>query len=185
MARAGRAGGRGEHSATTPDSVRTALDAFRRIVQTLRSSAREVERRGGITGAQLFALQQLAAAPGASVNELAARTFTHQSSVSVVVQRLVERRLVAKVSGPNDKRRAHLAVTSEGAAVLRRAPDPVQAHLVAAIEALSPRRRRMLAEMLKEIARTMDAPRRAGMFFEDGARRGRLKPAATRNRNRR
>ncbi len=118
-------------------------------MQTLRSSSRDVERRGGVTGAQLFALQQLAAAPGASVNELAARTFTHQSSVSVVVQRLVERKLVAKVSGPNDKRRAHLAITSKGAAVLRRAPDPVQARLVAAIAALSAPRRRMLAEMFE------------------------------------
>jgi DNA-binding MarR family transcriptional regulator len=165
-----RSSGAGE-----PDDIRTALDAFRRIVQTLRTSARDVERRGGISGAQLFALQQIAAAPGASVNELAARTFTHQSSVSVVVQRLVKRRLVAKVSGPTDKRRAHLAVTSEGAAVLRRAPDPVQARLVAAIEALSAPRRRMLAEMLSEIARTMNAPERARMFFEDAGRRARTR----------
>jgi DNA-binding MarR family transcriptional regulator len=144
-------------------------------VQTLRTSSRDVERGGGISGAQLFALQQLAATPGASITELAARTFTHPSSVSVVVQRLVERRLVAKVSGPNDRRRAHLAITSQGAALLRRAPAPVQARLVAAIEALSAPRRRMLAEMLSEIARTMNAPERAGMFFEDGGRRTRTR----------
>ena len=165
MRREGGAGGAGG-----ADDLRAALDAFRRIVQTLRTSARDVDRRSGVTGAQLFALQQLAAAPGASINELAARTFTHQSSVSVVVQRLVERRLVAKVSGPNDRRRAHLAVTSEGAAVLRRAPEPVQARLVTAIEALTRPRRRVLAEMLSEIARVIDAPERAGMFFEDGGR---------------
>jgi DNA-binding MarR family transcriptional regulator len=151
-------------------------------VQTLRTSARDVERRGGITGAQLFALQKIAAAPGLSVNELAARTFTHQSSVSVVVQRLVERRLVAKVSGPNDRRRAHLAITSEGAAVLRRAPDPVQGQLIAAIAALSAPRRRMLAEMLSEIAETMNAPQRAGMFFEDDRRGSRQRRRSTRPR---
>ncbi len=155
------------------DDLRTALDAFRRIVQTLRTSSRVVERRGGVTTAQLFALQQLAGAPGASVNELAARTFTHQSSVSVVVQRLVERRLVEKAPGPRDRRRAQLAVTSDGVAVLRRTPDPVQGRLIAAIAALSPPRRRLLADMLAEIARTMDAPERAEMFFEEDGRAGR------------
>jgi DNA-binding MarR family transcriptional regulator len=148
--------------------ITTALDAFRRIVQTLRTSSRDVERRLGVSSAQLFALQQLAAAPGASVNELAARTFTHQSSVSVVVRRLVERRLVAKVTNASDRRRARLEVTRAGAAVLRRAPEPVQGRLVQAIAALGASRRRMLAAALSEIARTMDAPERAVMFFEDG-----------------
>src|SRR5689334_1546776 len=94
-----------------PDDIRLALDAFRRIIQTLRSSARDIERRTGISTAQLFALQQLANAPGASVNELAARTFTHQSSVSVVVQRLVKQRLVAKVTSSDDRRRVRLGLT--------------------------------------------------------------------------
>src|ERR1700736_4643110 len=85
--------------------VRAALDAFRRIVQMLRMSARDAEERVGLSGAQLFALQQLASMPGASVNDLAARTFTHQISVSLVLRRLVERGLVAKVSARDDGRR--------------------------------------------------------------------------------
>src|SRR3954465_15186110 len=103
--------------------LRHALDAFRRIVQMLRTGSGEAERRLGLSSAQLFALQRLAASPGASVNELAARTFTHQSSVSVVVQHLVERGLVAKGPGKDDRRRVQLAVTAAGKALLRRAPE--------------------------------------------------------------
>ena len=67
------------------------LDAMRRIVQALRESSRWAERHVGLSGAQLFVLQTLAETPGLSVNELAERTHTHQSSVSVVVSRLAAR----------------------------------------------------------------------------------------------
>jgi DNA-binding MarR family transcriptional regulator len=159
--------------------VRESLEAFRRIVQMLRTGSRAVERRHGVSGAQLFALQQLAAAPGASVNELAARTFTHQSSVSVVVRRLVERRLVAKIASRSDRRRVHLVLTAAGQAVLRRAPEPVQRRLIAAIAALNDAERQALANVLGKLAETMDAPERAGMFFEDGSGRGRKRGQQT------
>src|SRR5262245_47049882 len=106
--------------ASYPADIRLALDAFRRIVQTLRSSSALAEREVGLTSAQLFALQQLAAMPGASINDLAARTFTHQSSVSVVVRRLAGRRFVAKVPASDDRRRVSIALTDAGRALLRR-----------------------------------------------------------------
>src|SRR3954449_12172633 len=71
-------------SATLPD-VREALDALRHIVQGLRVG-RAGGHRGGLSSAQLFALQQIGEHPDASVNDIAALTFTHQSSVSVVIQ---------------------------------------------------------------------------------------------------
>src|SRR5579871_4327328 len=127
--------------------VRGTLDAFRRIVQTLRASGRDIERKVGLSSAQLFALQQLAGMSGASINDLAARTFTHQSSVSVVVQRLVARKLVAKATAADDRRRVRLSVTDQGRALLRRSPEPVQERLIAGIAALPPNERRALASM--------------------------------------
>src|SRR5450631_4263799 len=150
----------GSHAspASTLD-VRRALDAFRAIVQALRTSSHEVERRVGLTSAQLFALQQLAAAPGASINDLATRTFTHQSSVSVDVQRLAERRLVAKVAARDDRRRVRLTLTDAGRAILKRSPQPVQERLIAGIGALSNHQRRVLSTTLTDIARAMGAAR--------------------------
>ena len=74
--------------------VRSALDAFRRIIQALRQASRETERRVGLSAAQLFALQQLANHAGASVNDLAASTFTHQSSVSLRISVICLHRVV-------------------------------------------------------------------------------------------
>jgi DNA-binding MarR family transcriptional regulator len=149
------------------DDVTVALNAFRRIVRALRISGHDAERRVGLTGAQLFALQQLGRFPGSSVNELAARTFTHQSSVSVVVARLVERRLVAKIAARDDRRRLRLALTDAGRALARRSPEPAQDRLIAGLAALSEADRRTLAASLHAVAETMAADLRPPMFFEE------------------
>lgn len=177
----------GSHgSSSFPADVRATLDAFRRIVQALRTSAVLSERRVGLSGAQLFALQQIAAAPGASVNELAARTFTHQSSVSVVVQRLVDRNLVVKVPSRDDRRRVHLALTEAGRTLLRRSPELAQERLIAGIAALSDQQRHALADALGTVAQTMTASTiHPPMFFEEGRRPPARRPRAAKGPRRR
>jgi DNA-binding MarR family transcriptional regulator len=154
----------------TSSEVRAALDAFRHIVQALRVG-RAGEQRAGLGSAQLFALHQIAAHPDSSINGIAALTFTHQSSVSVVIQRLVRQRLVAKVAATDDRRRQRLAVTAKGRRLLQRAPIAVQEHLIGAISALPARDRRALARALTAVARLVTpggAVSHPPMFFEDG-----------------
>jgi len=151
--------------------VRATLDAFRHIVQALRGGSDG--RRGFIGGARLFALQQIADHPDASVNDIAARTFTHQSSVSVVIQRLVAAGLVVKVPAQDDARRTRLAVTAKGKRALARAPGTVQEDLVSAVSSLSAGDRRTLARLMTTVARAVT---RVGkrkpppMFFEEDER---------------
>jgi DNA-binding MarR family transcriptional regulator len=152
--------------------LRATLDAFRRIVQALRmdGAASRGRTSPGLSSAQLFALQRIAEHPSASINDVAALTFTHQSSVSVVIQRLVRRGLVAKVTARNDRRRQCLALTAEGRRVLRRAPVAVQERLIAAIADLAPADRRALARLLSALAQSI-APKgtpHPPMFFEKG-----------------
>jgi DNA-binding MarR family transcriptional regulator len=155
--------------------VRAALDAFRRIVQALRLGA--ASGTAGLSSAQSFALQQIAEHPSLSINDLAALTFTHQSSVSVVVQRLVAQRMVAKIAAPEDRRKHCLVLTAKGRAAVTRAPKPVQQQLITAIAALPPADRRVLVRSLESVAHTV-APdivaARAPMLFEERTR-GRAK----------
>jgi DNA-binding MarR family transcriptional regulator len=149
-------------------TTRDVLDAFRRIVQTLRESSRRAERRVGLSGAQLFVLHKLAENPRSSVNELAAHTHTHQSSVSAVVTRLVEQGLVQRAPSDSDGRRVELTLSPQGRRAAARVPDPAQARLVAAIEQLAPARRRQLAAALGEVANTLAGADSAPvMFFEE------------------
>ncbi len=152
--------------------VQRVLDGIRRIVHGLHESSREAQRRVGLTGAQLFVLRRLADSGPLSVNELAARTFTHQSSVSVVVSRLRARRLVAAHPDSRDGRRRILALTAAGGAALAAAPDAAQERLIDAVLHLAPATRRTVATALARMADTMATVRRPGMFFEKRRRHG-------------
>lgn len=112
------------------------LALIRVLIDGLSRSARALEQRTGITNAQLFLLQQLAGSTGLSVNELAERARTQQSTVSVVVSRLVRAKLVRKARSSADGRRAVLTLTPSARRLLRRAPAPPTATLLAALEQL-------------------------------------------------
>jgi DNA-binding MarR family transcriptional regulator len=92
------------------DDVPEVFNSLRRLVHVLHNASRETERRLGVTGAQLFVLTQLRATPSLSINALAERTMTHQSTVSVVVRRLVRRKLVKKTRAADDAERRALAL---------------------------------------------------------------------------
>lgn len=144
--------------------------SLRRLVHALHSASRETEQRLGLTGAQLFVLTQLGATPSLSINALAERTMTHQSTVSVVVRRLVQRKLVRKVRAPDDARRVELTLTAAGAALIRKAPEAVQARLARAIDALPAAERHALASGLAKLVTSVGAdtaPEK--MFFQHGS----------------
>lgn len=136
------------------DSRQTILDSIRLVVRAVRAASASTERRLGISVAQLFVLQQLLARDGLSINDLARATLTHQSSVSVVVSRLVSRRLVRRTRDAGDRRKASLALTPKGRALLSRAPEPVQAGLVRALDGLTAAERRTLAALLGKWTRS-------------------------------
>jgi DNA-binding MarR family transcriptional regulator len=149
--------------------TRQVLDSLRRLVQALRESTGRAQTRTGLTGAQLFALQQFEGGAALSVNALAALTFTHQSSVSVVAQRLVDRGLLRRRQSAEDRRRVELTATPRGRALLRKAPEVAQAGLAAAVERLAPKEQRALARGLAALEAQMGLGEHAPeMFFEGG-----------------
>jgi MarR family transcriptional regulator, lower aerobic nicotinate degradation pathway regulator len=144
------------------------LDAIRRIIRVLRLSSRSSERQFGIGSAQLFVLQQLADSPAASINELADRTYTHQSSVSVVVRRLVEQGLVTRRPAVDDRRRRELKLTTPGKRLVTRAPASGQLRLINALRTFPEPQLRQLERLLDRLVRSMGASGEpAEMMFLD------------------
>jgi DNA-binding MarR family transcriptional regulator len=125
------------------------MDAVRHLVRALSASARAVEQSTGISGAQLFILRQLAdAGAPLSVNELAERTRTHQSTVSGVLARLVARRLVTRTSAPDDARRVAITLTARGRTLAADAPPTAQTQIVRGLAAIPAAERARLADTL-------------------------------------
>ncbi len=149
-------------------AVATSIDAFRRILRALRLSAREVQSASGLTAAQLFVLSALADGVPLSLNELAERTMTDRSSVSAVVDRLGERGLLVRRQSQRDRRRAEVALTARGRAIVRRAPPAPTSLLIGGLEAMPALRLRQLSTALTTLIAEMGvADGAATMLFED------------------
>jgi DNA-binding MarR family transcriptional regulator len=148
---------RGKYRGVNDARVTGTLDSIRRITRVLRRSSRLSERKVGLGSAQLFVLQQLAEAPAASVNDLAERTYTHQSSASVVVRRLVEQGLVVRRPSLDDRRRRELKLTAAGKRLAARAPVPAQVRLVEGLLTLSGAQLRTLELLLSRVVKGMGA----------------------------
>ena len=148
------------------------MNAVRSIVRAQRINTRAIELKMGISLAQLFVLQQLAERPAESLNELAERTATHQSSVSVVVRRLVDRGLVSRTASAADKRRIEIDVTPTGRALLGDAPATIQVQLIDGLRTLSRDEQNELADLLERWLRAahidVAAPPMLGEIDDEG-----------------
>lgn len=144
-----------------------ALDGIRALVGALSRSARSVERRTGVTTAQIFVLRQLAERDGLSLGEIAERTLTRQSTVSVVVARLAKQGLVRRDRAVDDRRRLELSLTAAGRRVLARAPEPTTGRLLNALDELTGSQLVALTRGLDALIGVMGLERSAaGMLFE-------------------
>ena len=146
---------------------RVVIDCIRRIVHGLEIGSRAAQKSVGLSGAQLFVLQTLAVGGAMSVNELAATSHTHQSSVSVVVRRLVQAKLVKRVLSSGDARRLELTVTQAGRRVLEANFVTPQERLFSSLDRLAPPRLAELRSLLEEVVSVSGmSSGTAPMFFE-------------------
>lgn len=160
------------------------MDGLRRVVRVLSASARDTHG-GGVSGARLFVLRQIAAEPGLSIGALAARTLSRQSAASEVVARLAAQGLVARARSDADGRQAVLTLTAKGRRAIARVEPTAQERLARGLGELPPARRRALAGALEEwlaAAGLDEVP--ATMFFEERrSRRARGSSLARRSRS--
>lgn len=152
------------------EAVGRALVAIRRLVRTLRTTAVSVERETGLSTAQTFVLQLLLEAPAESMNDLATRTSTDQSSVSVVVSRLEAKGLVSRLASAADARRTQVVITDAGIALMQRKPPTVQERLTRALMHMEPDALELLSGKLNSLVTFMGAEAEpATLIFEDDA----------------
>jgi DNA-binding MarR family transcriptional regulator len=163
-----------------PDPTTGTIQALRRLVRALRLADRAAESRLGLSAAQLFVLERLGEGPVGSMAELARRTLTDASSVSVVVQRLTERGLVVRATSHDDARRTTLRLASAGKRLLASAPRSPQADLLVALAQLSAGERKELERLLERVIRGMgiDESTPPPMLFEGEPRVARRRPRA-------
>lgn len=144
------------------------LNSIRQLVRALRLFDREAQSKYGISAAQMFVLHTLDKEDNLSLNDLAERTATDQSSASVVVQRLVDAGYVSRTPRKDDRRHVELRLTQKGRAIMRRSPPPAQQKILAAVESMPARERKAFADLLEGFVAAFGVRgKKAPMLFED------------------
>ena len=142
-------------SSRNSQPAQSVLNSFRCLVKSLRLADRAALKQHGLGASQLFVLNELKRESPLSNTELALRTATHQSTVSVVVASLVEKGLVMRERSDQDGRRANLILTARGHLLVRKLPPPIQWSIIDGVQRLPRARAKVLADSLEDICRIL------------------------------
>lgn len=125
-------------SQATPESplALEVLQQFRMIYGAMRRHFREMEERCGLTGSQMWILQEIQRSPGLGVNDLAGLLGIHQSTCSQIVDKLVAAGYLAKEHPHPDKRRVGLYLADTGVKAIAALPGPAEGLLPHALASI-------------------------------------------------
>ncbi len=112
------------------------LRRFRVVFNAVRGHFQEIERRVGLGGAQVWALNVIRDHPGIGIGALAKSMDIHQSTASNLVRLLLRKELISMTKASQDRRHVELQVLPSGLTVLNRVPGPFEGVLPDALERL-------------------------------------------------
>ena len=121
------------HSSTLTIDV---LRQFRVIFGSMRQYFRLVEERCGLPASQMWVLQEVSRTEGIGINDIATRMGIHQSTASLLVDKLVSGGMVSKFRQSDDQRRVRLRLEQAGQNALAKLPGPAEGIVPAALSAL-------------------------------------------------
>lgn len=174
------------------DDAKAILNRVRRLVRALRTFEKQAQSQYGFGAAQMFILHVLHHEDDLSLNELADRTATDQSSASLAVGKLVREGYIRRTPSEQDRRQVRLSLTSRGRALVRKAPPAAQERIMVSVRAMPPSDRAQLMALLDNLMSGMlpdDDGRRPMLFQEEQNRprkvRIRAKPRRARTTSKR
>jgi len=131
------------------------LKQFRVLLRSIKRHYQWVEQESGLSGAQIWAMAEIAGAPGIKVSDLARQLGVHLSTASNMLRRLEELTLVKRLRIGEDHRVVQLKLTAKGKKMLQIAPRPLVGLLQQALADLPRRRLDALHADLGEVIRLM------------------------------
>jgi MarR family 2-MHQ and catechol resistance regulon transcriptional repressor len=133
-----------------------AMKAF----QALRPHAEESIKRTGLGDSDFRVLEALLHKGPLPVNTVGPKVWLTPGSISVAVDRLVEKGLVSRKDHPNDRRVRQVGLTAKGRALITRGFREHAAAMETAVSVLSKTERLTLLRLLKKLGKHAAATRR-------------------------
>jgi DNA-binding MarR family transcriptional regulator len=129
------------------------------IEHHLQATSKRMESRLGITGPQRLVLKIVSQFPGISPGDLSRVIHLHPSTITGVVQRLVNKGLLERDRDAHDTRRVHLRLRPRGLPFTRRSAGTVEAAVAGALRRAPVNQVLHARRLLEEIASALDGSR--------------------------
>jgi MarR family transcriptional regulator, organic hydroperoxide resistance regulator len=132
-----------------------------RVDHGLQRMSKQLESAFGVTGPQRLVLRIVGRRPGICAGDLAGVLHVHPSTLTGILRRLGERRLIARDADPRDGRRAMLRLTAAGKRLDVEAPGSEEAIVRRVLgrtsEARASATKRLLEALTAELEAALDA----------------------------
>jgi DNA-binding MarR family transcriptional regulator len=130
------------------------------LVHVLEKTSKRMKQDVGVTGPQRLVLRVVGLRPGASAGEVAELLHVHPSTLTGVLSRLADQRLLRRTSHPADRRRAVLQLTAAGQRVNSVRRGTVEAAVAAALADISDADREATGRVLARLTARLYDPAR-------------------------
>ena len=128
------------------------------VVHGLERTSKRMSGEIGVTGPQRLVLRVVGLRPGMSAGDVATVLHVHPSTLTGVLQRLVDQRLLIRRNDPRDRRRALLRLTARGHRVNAVDEGTVESAVADALAAVGPRDRAATRRVLARLALQLQLP---------------------------
>ena len=147
---------RARRSERSLDPVLDFMRLLWRIEHGLQATSKRMEARLGITGPQRLVLRIVGRFPGISAGDLARIVHLHPSTITGIVQRLVDKRLLLRERDRHDGRRVRLSPGPRVKRFRRLAAGTVEEAVAGALRRAPAERVRQARAVLEGIAGALD-----------------------------
>jgi DNA-binding MarR family transcriptional regulator len=134
------------------------LISIRRIVRSINLESKKIQKEYGVSIPQVLSLGFLQRAPGfvSSQNELRKYLNLNASTVTGIVGRLEQKRLIARLPKSGDRRVTQIILTSSGNELLTKIPPLLHDRLEEKLSELSPEKLGLIEKSLEDIVSLLE-----------------------------
>ena len=125
------------------------LQKLRVIIQTAHNHSNMIKKKTGVSGAQLWLLQEVFDGAGIKVGDVAKKMSLKSTTVSNLIEILVNLGFLERFKDTKDQRIVRLKLTVKGTNLVRKAPKPTRGFLPDSLKLLS-------KNELKELDKSLD-----------------------------
>lgn len=137
------------------DTCNAIIATIRKIIRAVDIHSKKLRVSAGITGPQLIILKEIKHQQHITTTELAKKISLSQSTVTSILDRLVERNLVTRIRDDIDKRKWFLEISNSGIGILDNAPTAMQKSFIDNFLNLPQLQQQHMLATLQQIANLM------------------------------